>query len=163
LSRAMIDVARRREAAERLGITYHVADGADLPQLGTFDLVTATYLLNYASDEATLHRMCEQIVGSLADGGEFVYLGATPSQVLDQPGTSRYGFSIVAVRDVPDGVQAKLTAHLDPPISFEIFYLPISAYERALHASGLTDFTWIPAVVSPEGMKEFGPDFWQDL
>lgn len=85
-----------------------------------------------------------------------------PHLILDKPGESRYDFTIVPVRDVPDGVQAMLTAYLDPPVSFEIFYLRTEAYERALHAAGLVDVTWIPIAVSPEGIEAFGADFWQD-
>lgn len=38
-----------QEQAEPLGATCQVCDATTLPVLGTFDLVTAIYLLNYAS------------------------------------------------------------------------------------------------------------------
>src|SRR5215468_2427148 len=73
VSEAMIDVARHREAAEPLGITYHVHDVNSMPKLGDFDLAVSAYLLNHAPDEATLTAMCQRIQGNLAENGTFIH------------------------------------------------------------------------------------------
>jgi 2-polyprenyl-3-methyl-5-hydroxy-6-metoxy-1,4-benzoquinol methylase len=57
ISPEMIRLATQQEQAEPLGITYQVCDSVVLPRLGPFDLVTAVYLLNYAtSADDTLSR-----------------------------------------------------------------------------------------------------------
>lgn len=82
----MIKVARAQEEEARLGIDYHVADGAEMPDLDRFDLVTAVYLLNYAESPDHMRRMVERIFASLVDGGR-----AGP--VRRQPGgLARRGF-----------------------------------------------------------------------
>ena len=52
ISPEMVRLGREQEQAEPLGVTYQVSDATALPALGAFDLVTAIYLLNYA----TSHR-----------------------------------------------------------------------------------------------------------
>src|SRR5215831_12995056 len=49
ISPEMIRLAHQYEQAEPLGITYQVCDAVALPPLAPFDLVTAVYLLTYAT------------------------------------------------------------------------------------------------------------------
>src|SRR5215468_7431724 len=67
VSEAMIDAARRQEAAEPLGITYRVHDVSSMPRFGDFDLAVSAYLLNYAPSEVALTAMCQRILGNLAE------------------------------------------------------------------------------------------------
>jgi toxoflavin synthase len=162
LSPVMIEAAREREAAEPLGIAYHVADVANLPDLGTYDLVTSAFLLNYAPDDTTLRNMCLGIARSLASGGEFVYIGCNPWYDLEGPGQAKYGVTVTPIRRVADGTEATVTAHLDPPLSFVNYFLGAGVYERALREAGFREHAWIPVAVPPEGFDEFGIEFWQD-
>ena len=66
ISPEMVRLGREQEQAEPLGVTYQVYDATALPALGIFDLVTAIYLLNYATstDELlgmTMKGACERI------------------------------------------------------------------------------------------------------
>src|SRR5262249_6468792 len=58
LSAGMIDLARRQEADEPLGIAYRVGDARQLQWEERFDLVVAGYLLNYAATREELLAMC---------------------------------------------------------------------------------------------------------
>src|SRR2546428_11741558 len=58
ISPEMVRLGREQEQAEPLGVTYQVYDATALPVLGTFDLVAAIYLLNYASSNDQLLGMC---------------------------------------------------------------------------------------------------------
>jgi ubiquinone/menaquinone biosynthesis C-methylase UbiE len=49
ISPEMIRLAREYEQKEPLSIAHQVGDAVTLPQLGPFDLVTAVYLLTYAT------------------------------------------------------------------------------------------------------------------
>ena len=48
ISTKMIELAREEEAREPLGIEYIVGDVQEIGQIGSFDLVVASYLLNCA-------------------------------------------------------------------------------------------------------------------
>ena len=61
ISPEMIRIARQHEEAEQLGIAYHVGNALELPDLGSFDLITAIWLLNYAKtkDEPSIGQEIE--------------------------------------------------------------------------------------------------------
>src|SRR5262249_15116442 len=78
LSQGMIDLARQEEMAHPLGIEYHQQDARQLSLPEPFDVVTASYLLNYASTREELLAMCQGIVRSLKPGGRLVAVNNNP-------------------------------------------------------------------------------------
>jgi ubiquinone/menaquinone biosynthesis C-methylase UbiE len=56
ISPTMVSLARAKGHEEPAGVEYLVHDAAHLPRLGYFDLVTAVYLLNYATNEVNPQR-----------------------------------------------------------------------------------------------------------
>ena len=72
ISPEMVRLGREQEQAEPLGVTYQVYDATALPVLGAFDLVTAIYLLNYATSKDELLGMCRSAYDNLRPGGRFV-------------------------------------------------------------------------------------------
>jgi toxoflavin synthase len=85
ISPEMVRLGRAQEQAEPLGVTYQVCDATALPTLGTFDLVTAMYLLNYATSTAQLLGMCRSAYDNLAPGGRFVAYTINPAYTLSKP------------------------------------------------------------------------------
>ncbi len=78
LSPEMIVLARDQESKQPLGVEYVCADGTtfeprvDVKQNGGFDVVVASYFLNYAETKETLHQMCQAVAKNLKRGGQFV-------------------------------------------------------------------------------------------
>ena len=94
LSENMIKLARKREAQDRLGIIYTVGDITELGEIGNFDLVVASYLLNYAQTRGQLLDMCQTIFANLKPGGRFVSINNNPEQPPETfPLCSKYGFT----------------------------------------------------------------------
>jgi SAM-dependent methyltransferase len=88
---------RARPAAgglRALGIEYRVADAATLSKIGSFDRVSAAYLLHYAESRERLLQMMRTIYDNLAPGERFVASIANPLRppqpLIDQ---RKYGFS----------------------------------------------------------------------
>jgi len=79
ISPEMVRLGREQEQAEPLGVTYQVCDATALPALGTFDLVTAIYLLNYATSTDQLLGMCRSAYDNLVPGGRFVAYTVNPA------------------------------------------------------------------------------------
>jgi toxoflavin synthase len=163
ISAEMVKAAQALEAEKPLGIDYRVADAADLPVFGSFDLVNAVYLLNYAEDEAAMKRMCDGAFRNLTDEGEFTILTQNPDFSFAGPQLTKYGFTFTAGGPVPTGVRVIITAHLDPPITFETFIIDRDVYERALAAAGFTDITWRALRIPDAAVREFGPHHWDDF
>lgn len=163
ISAGMIDLARKEEARQPLGIEYIVQDVKKLNLSEQFELVFAAYLLNYAGSKEQLLHMCQAITRHVKPGGRFVTINSNPdySGQLDsmrkygftrQGGVVREGAPIVWKFFLPDG-------------TFEItnYHLSIATHETALQSARLKDIRWHEPRVSPQGLAEFGKDYWADF
>ena len=90
----MIAVAQGLEERTPLGVEYRTYDVAEMPALGSFDVVTAVYLLHYAQSKEHLGRMCQGIAQNLKPGGRFVTVVANPEFNPAGPHHAKYGFMI---------------------------------------------------------------------
>jgi toxoflavin synthase len=79
-SAPMIELARSA-VVEGQPIEYHVHDVAAMPPLGSFDVVTAGFLLNYSSSRAELATVCRRAFACVRPGGRFV--GSVPDSRYD--------------------------------------------------------------------------------
>ncbi|MEU9030989.1 class I SAM-dependent methyltransferase [Streptomyces sp. NPDC048383] len=165
ISSAMVDAARALEDRDPLGVRYEVGDVAELRAFEQpFDIAVAVQLFNYAEDVATIERMCRTIHRSLAEGAEFFAFGQNPDYRFDGPSLAKYGFLCESLgEDTEIGPRVRITALLDPPISFVANPPSREVYEKSLEAAGFSDITWVPLEISAAGVREHGEEFWQDL
>src|SRR4051812_35116726 len=71
-SAEMVALARHAEEIEPIGCRYRHGDVADVEYVGSFDLVIAAYLLNYASTRDELRRFCQVAACNLKPGGRLL-------------------------------------------------------------------------------------------
>jgi SAM-dependent methyltransferase len=163
LSAGMIDLARRQEAQQPLGITYRVRDARQLPFRAEYDLVVAAYLLNYARNRVELRTMCEGIARSLKPGGRFVTVNSNPAlDFSTAPSFRRYGFETRTVRPFQEGSPITWTFFLEErSFSIENYFLDIDVHEEVLRAAGFREIRWHPPRLSSEGQAVYGADFWK--
>ena len=161
-SEGMIAYARHVESGAPLGIEYVVQDAADAHTLGTFDIVTATYLLHYAPSAEVLSSMCKNLRASLAPGALLVSISMSPDIELANPSYyHKYGFELRSTGE--DGAEVKLTSVMpDLPFELKAYHWSKAAYERALRDAGLREITWHEPEIAPEGIAAHGADFWAD-
>lgn len=159
-SEGMIGYARHLEAQESLGIAYHVLDAGRAGSLGRFEVVTATYLLHYASSKEVLGEMCRGLYAAVEPGGRLVSLGMSPDIELADPSYYHpYGFEMTSRGQ--EGDEATLTSIVpDLPFTVKAWYWTRGTYEAALRAAGFRDVTWHEPRVSPEGLARFGGEHW---
>ncbi|MCZ0981769.1 class I SAM-dependent methyltransferase [Streptomyces diastatochromogenes] len=164
ISGEMVAAARGFEEREPLGVRYEVGDVSELRELDRrFDLALGVQLLNYAPDIAAMERMCRNVHRSLNPGGEFFVLAQKPDYRFDGPSLAKYGFLCEATgEEIETGPRVRITALLDPPISFVGACPRREVYEGALRAAGFGELTWVPLEVSEAGVRAFGADFWAD-
>ncbi|MFB7450150.1 class I SAM-dependent methyltransferase [Streptomyces sp. NPDC056194] len=164
ISGEMVAAARAFEENEPLGVRYEVGDVAELRELDEpFDLALGVQLLNYAPDVAAMERMCRNVHRSLRPGGEFFVLAQKPDYRFDGPSLKKYGFLCEATgEEIETGPRVRITALLDPPISFVGACPRREVYEGSLRAAGFSELTWVPLDVSEAGVREYGADFWAD-
>ena len=163
LSAKMIELATQAEAQKPLGIEYQVGDALELDEIGQFDLVVATYLLNYMQTQEQLLQVCQNIFTNLKTGGRFVtintYLEQQPKfyHLCDKYGTTRR-----ISGPLQAGTPIKITIEAQK-ISFFNYYLSEATYEWAFKRAGFKEIHWHHLQVSPEGIQALGQEFWQDL
>jgi toxoflavin synthase len=163
ISPEMVRLARAQEQAEPLGVTYQVCDATALPTLGIFDLVTAMYLLNYATSTAQLRGMCRSAYDNLAPGGRFVAYTINPAYTLSKPDGAQYGsyfrrLTLAGDRYVCDGVWVT-----QPPTAFQCYQWSREAHERAVTEAGFRPCAWHPSEVSPADVARYGEAYWRDF
>jgi SAM-dependent methyltransferase len=164
-SAGMIELARAEEARRPLGIEYRVQDARALQEAGSFDLVVAAYLLNYASTKEELQEMCAAIARALRPGGRFVAVNNNPEHRPEHFGASRkYGFVKSTPGELWEGAPVTYTIFLNGS-SFDItnYWLSPATHEEALRAEGFRAVRWHRPRVSPEGQAAFSNGFWEDF
>jgi 2-polyprenyl-3-methyl-5-hydroxy-6-metoxy-1,4-benzoquinol methylase len=163
LSRAMIGLAEAEEARRPLGLEYRVGDVRTLEAPGEFDLAFAAYLLNYAHTAEELTQMCRAVARALRPGGRFVTANTSPA-VPAFPAARAYGFSQRVEGELVEGAPIVLEFFL-PEGSFVVtnYYLSVGTMEEAFRAAGLREVRWHPPEVSPEGLREFGREYWAEF
>ncbi len=156
ISPEMIRLARQQEQAAPLGVTYQVGDAVTLPQLGRFDVVTAVYLLNYATSKDELRGMCRSAYTNLVDGGRFVAYTVNPAYTLSKPNGAKYGCYFRRLSPGEDRYVCDGEFVTEPPTPFQCFQWSREAHEGAIKAAGFRTCTWHPSEVSPEDVAHYG-------
>jgi ubiquinone/menaquinone biosynthesis C-methylase UbiE len=165
LSDRMIELARNREDRDQLGIQYIVCDVMDLDKIGDFDLVVASYLLNYARTREQLLKMCQTISVNLKAGGRFVSINNNPDQPPESfPICKKYGFTKSISEPLAEG--AIITYHffrLGQAFHIENYYLSRNTHTWAFKQVGFNDILWKKINVSAEGIQQFGQNYWKNF
>jgi ubiquinone/menaquinone biosynthesis C-methylase UbiE len=165
LSTGMIDLARRQESNEPLGIVYHVGDAKQIRLGERFDVVVAGYLLNYAATREELLAMCRTIADSLKPGCRFVSVNNNPAQPRSEfPLGRKYGFVKSAPEEPRDGTPITWTFFLDEGLfSITNYQLSIALHEEVFHEAGFREVHWHQPRLMPEGAAAYEPGFWSDF
>ncbi|MBO1047533.1 MAG: class I SAM-dependent methyltransferase [Dolichospermum sp. JUN01] len=164
ISQKMIELAREEETRKFQNIEYILGDVLELGEIGSFDLVVASYLLNYARSSEELLKMCKSIFANLKPGGRFVTINSNPSQApVSYLKTEKYGFIKSIDSPLIEGTPIKYTFINNHKFTFDNYYLSIPTHEWAFQSVGFKEVRWQSPIVSPDGIKEFGQEFWQDF
>ena len=166
LSPKMIELARAEETRRPQGVEYVVADAAQVKLGETFDLVVASYLLNYAQTAAELLAMCQGIARHLKPGGRFVTVNNNPGQTVPNYGrTKKYGIDKTLVGPAHEGATITYTVYFGDgsTITLDNYLLSPATHEGALQKAGLSDVRWHEVQLSPDGARANGVDYWSDF
>ncbi|MBK4730010.1 class I SAM-dependent methyltransferase [Oxynema sp. CENA135] len=165
ISSAMIELAKAQERENPLGIDYLVADVLELASLDRFDLVVASYLLNYAQTQGQLLQMCRVIFDHLKSDGRFVTINDNSEQdPISYQDCAKYGYIKGVTQPLEEGTPITLTFFLEGE-TFEIvnYHLSRTTYERAFRTVGFKAVRWLQPLVPPTAIATFGAHFWDDF
>ncbi len=165
ISERMIELAKHQEENNSLGIDYFRGDVMALGKIGSFDLVVASYLLNYARTKKQLLKMCQTISTNLKSGGRFVSINNNPDQPPESfPICERYGFTKSLSGPLKEGAAITYEFFREgQKFHFDNYYLSTKTHEWAFKQAGLSHIQWHKIEVSTDGLNIFGQEFWQDF
>ncbi|KAL4876993.1 S-adenosyl-L-methionine-dependent methyltransferase [Aspergillus karnatakaensis] len=168
ISQAMVDEARRECARACEGrVDFRVTDCAK-PGLdvGKFDLVLASWFLDYARNEEEMFNMWTNIARSLKPGGRCVGITVNLGMLeTGLPSKPTFGISLKQLERVVGGLKLDVRVHSFPEFSFESYMLERGICERSAQRAGIRDLEWMPPVDPEDPSIEFPrfveyPHFW---
>lgn len=166
ISAKMIELAQQAEQQNPLGTTYRVGDVAALGKIGTFDLVSAAFLFNYAASKETLLSLCRTAYSNLKAGGKLVAsVNATPLfPPLNNQATRKYGYLVRSPSPLREG-DAVEYAFFTGSHSIRLlnYHWSTETYEWALREAGFSACSWQSPTVSQQGLEQHGHEFWCDF
>lgn len=145
LSDAMIERARAAEHATPLGINYRQGDAAALGTIGTFDVVSAAYLFNYAQTRAQLLAFARTVCANLKPGGRLIAYNDNPLTPEDGY-VSHAEFGFVRSVELPRR-EGSVVRYQFGSWGFDNFWLSPATYSQVFAEAGLVDFRFVPASV----------------
>ena len=167
ISAKMIELAKQQESQKQEDIEYIVGDVMELGKIGSFDLVVASYLLNYARTKEELLKMCQTVYTNLKPGGRFLTINNNLQQCPESYGIcEKYGYTKSISETLQEGTPITLTFRIpgdNKTVSFDNYYLSKETYEWAFQVAGFEEIHLHQPIVFSEGIQEFDLEFWQDF
>lgn len=164
ISAEMIRLANEAEVKNPLGLTYYAQDALTLNLNEKFDIVCASYLLNYARTADELSQMGRVISNHLKPGGRFVTINSNPDFQCEVPSMFHYGFTREN-KSYDEGAEITYSFYQPDGSHIEVtnYHLSRPTHLEALKNAGLSDIQWHTLEVSPEGIEEFGEGYWANI
>jgi toxoflavin synthase len=164
ISDGMIRLAQEAEATSQLGLNYFCQDVLSLNLDKKFDLICASYLLNYARTADELYQMSRAIVNHLKPGGHFITINSNPDYrgavaVMFPYGFTRENESYEEGAAITYRFYQSDASH----IAVTNYHLEKYTHETALQLAGLSQIQWHSVKVSPEGSERHGIDYWSAI
>lgn len=164
ISSGMIRLALDSEERNPLGIEYHTADAFSIDLGETFDLVTASYFLNYAHNRNELAKAAQTIYNHLKPGGRFITINSNPDYRCAASAMRPYGFTREN-ESYDEGAIITYSFYGADGSSIDVtnYHIDSNVHEDCFRDAGFEDIAWHPIEVSPEGLDGFGEEYWQTL
>jgi ubiquinone/menaquinone biosynthesis C-methylase UbiE len=166
ISASMIELARQAENQQPLGTTYIHGDVAALGTIGSFDLVSAAFLFNYAASKEALLALCRTAYNNLKPGGKLVAsVNATPLfPPLNNQATRKYGYLVQSRSPLREGDAVHYSFFTGShSIRLLNYHWSTVTYEWALREAGFGACSWQAPSISPQGLEQHGREFWRDF
>ena len=164
ISKGMIELARESEDQNPLGITYHVQDVLNLDLNKKFDLISASYLLNYAKTAEEMEQFAKVIANHLNPNGRFITINSSPNYRGNKENLMKYGFSRES-ENYLEGADILFRFYQADGNFIEVinYHLESLTHNIAFKKAGLLNVQWHDLELSPEGKEEDGEEYWKSI
>lgn len=166
LSAEMIKLAKAEEEKRPIGCDYHVSDAGSLGRVGDYDVVIASYLLNYAQTEEQLRSFAVTIYDNMKPGGHFAGYNNNPADLTNSKETyKKYGFT----KETPDGHgpggRVVYTFYNEDGTQFSLdnYFLPPELHREVFLSVGFKSFEWTVPQLDPVALQSFEKGYWDEI
>ena len=154
ISEGMINLARASETENPLGITYYIKNVLNLELNKKYDLITASYLLNYAKNIEDLIQFGKVISTHLKPGGRFITINSNPNYQSPANAMRKYGFTRENKSRLEGGeIIYRLYKEDGSHIEVVNYHLAQTTHGNALKQAGLSNIKWHPIELSPDSTE----------
>lgn len=96
--------------------------------------------------------------------GRFLVAGLNPElSPATYPLFEKYGYKVSASGPLEEGaIITVIVSSDDKQLVYQDYYHSHADYEWALQTAGFQAIRWRRPMVSPEGLQQFGQEFWRD-
>lgn len=168
LSEKMIKLALEEESKQPKGLDFIQGDAGKVGKIGDFDIVLASYLLNYAKTPEVLLSFLRTAKMNLGDSGKMVGVNNNPFNDVGHFSDYRqYGFTKSLDKSGPikegDAIAYRFFDDEGGEITFNNFHLTATTYENAFAEAGFDHFEWVPMRLSKASGEIFPKHYWDAL
>jgi hypothetical protein len=155
-SQAQIELAEK--ASPHTAVSYVLSD-VFVDRMPSTDIVVAPFVPNYARTISILHYFFQQIHDQLREGGKAVF-------VIDLPNgksLKRFGAvkTLCSARTDETVIQIDLFNEEKKICTLTSVYYTPGTIEHLLRAAGFRHICWHTPIVSDDGIRSMGADFWK--
>lgn len=138
----------------------YVQSDTFVDRIPSADIVVAPFIMNYASTVAILHHFFQRLYSSLRDDGTVVFVVDLPSS----ENLKRFGALKKFVGKPKDEgrIQIDLFNEEKRICTLTAVYYTPKTIERLLKEVGFRSIRWHNPIVSQEGIKLLGENFWKN-
>ena len=164
ISSKMIELANKQEEKNPLGIIYHIQDVLQLKLDKKFDVITATYLLNYAKNFEELAQFAKSISSHLKEGGRFVTINSNPDFRAPAEVLRKYGFTRQN-ECWSEGGKITYRFFQEDRSHFDVinYHLEKVTHKTAFKQEGFAKVKWHAVQLSHELIKNTDVNFWKTI
>ena len=128
-------------------------------KLPTADIALAPYVVNYATDTKQLVKLFQNIYDSLNEKGKLIIVVDLP----EGKDLKKFGAIKNVLGEKIDGAKIEIQLFNNAKFicSLNAVYFTPSTLEKTLYSVGFTDVVWHKPIISDEGIKKLGNEFWK--
>ena len=139
--------------------TEHILADIFKDKLPTADIALAPYVVNYATDTKQLVKLFQNIYDNLNEKGKFIIVVDLP----EGKDLKKFGAIKNVLGEKINGAKIEIQLFNNAKFicSLNAVYFTPSTLEKTLYSVGFTDVVWHKPIISEEGIKKLGNEFWK--
>ena len=163
ISSEMISLAKTYQYDENSSIDFIISDVCDLGIVGSFDIIIAAWLFNYADSAKKLKTMFKVAAANLKPSGKLIAFIQSPLFDLNKGDFGKYGVKVLNQISHENGYTYSAQFVTEPPIDFSGYSWSFDIYKQAISEAGFKYSKWQELIIPDEQKTIYPIGFWDEF